>query len=88
MERGWWDRSFQPVGLDLEDGGKPQLLCRRGAGSGLAGRGSAGSELGGGFSGPSLALCPRMLKVRDELITSPNSVLPPSWILDVTSLLF
>lgn len=55
---------------------------------GLAGRGSPGSDLGGGFSGPSHALCPRVLKVRDELIASPISVLPSSRIPDVTSLLF
>lgn len=46
-----------------------------------------GCTLEGGFGGPSFASCPRMLKVRDEIITRPILVLPPSWILELISLL-
>lgn len=85
---GWWDRSFQPLGLDWWDMVKTAHLepglAGSGAWCGLVGSGSStGSELGGGFGGPSL---PQYVRGEDDLITSPTLVLPPSWILELISL--
>lgn len=64
-----------------------ESLAGSGAGWGPTGSQGehTGSELGGGFGRPSLAPCPRRLKRRDEIITSPTSDLPPSWSLELIS---
>lgn len=88
--RGWWDRSFQPLGLAWWD-------LVRGSSSG-GGTGRVWGWVWSDWEWEQHRLCirwrvwwtipsplPQYIRGEDDLISGPTLVLPPSWILELIS---